>query len=811
MKSHLRVAVIGGGVVGCSVLYHLAKAGWTEIALIERSELTSGSTWHAAGGMHTLNGDTNVAKLQQYTIELYKEIEEISGQSCGLHVTGGVLLAENEERMDFLRSMRAKDRYMGLESEIIGVDEAAELFPLMDKSKFVGALHEKTAGHVDPSGVTNAYAKAARVKGAEIHRHTMVKELTQAPDGTWSVVTDKGTIQAEHVVNAGGLWAREVGRMVGLELPVQAMEHMYLLTEDMPEVAEYNARTGHEVIHATDFAGEIYMRQERGGMLMGTYEQACVPWQTESTPWDFDTQLLPPDLDRIAPSLEVGFDHFPAFQRAGIKQIINGPFTFAPDGNPLVGPVRGLTNYWCACGVMAGFSQGGGVGLALANWMTEGDPGFDIWGMDVARFGDWARPRYTQAKVRENYSRRFTIAYPNEELPVGRPLRTTPIHDTLKARNAVFGAGYGLEHALYFAPAGEEPYETPTFRRSNAFGPTGEECRAVREKAGLLEISNFAKYEVTGPDAETWLNWLLTNKTPRAGRMTLSPMLNRDGKLIGDFTVSKLAEERFLILGSGVAEDYHMRWFLANRPANGGVEVTAHGQQWTGLSIAGPKARDLLQELTGTNVSAEAFRFLDIRRLDVGMVPALVGRISFTGELGYEIYCRPDFLNCLFDTLMEAGEKHGIRPFGARALNSLRLEKGFGAWATEYRPIYGPYEAGMGRFVKLDKNDFVGRAPAAEEQAAGPKRRLVAFAVADGDADAAGDEPVWHGEQVVGWVTSGGYGHTVGRSIALGYVPAASAEDTGEEAFAIEILGERRPATLLAEPLVDPKGERMRG
>ena len=509
MKDHTRVVVIGGGVVGCSVLYHLTKHGWSDVVLVERAELTSGSTWHAAGGMHTLNGDPNVAKLQQYTINLYEEIERISGQSCGMHLTGGVMLAGTPERMDFLKLACATGRYLGMETEVISADEAARLFPLMDKSHFLGALYDPMWGHLDPSGVTHAYAKAARVQGAEVYRYTKVEDLRQRPDGTWDVITDTGTIHAEHVVNAGGLWAREVGRMAGLELPILAMEHMYLLTGDMPEVAEINEATGKEVIHAIDFEGELYMRQERGGMLMGTYEKAGVPWSERETPWDFDHELLPPDLDRIAPSLEIGFRHFPAFERAGIKQIINGPFTFAPDGNPLIGPIRGLRNFWVACGVMAGFSQGGGVGLALANWMIDGNPGFDIWGMDVARFGDWATMAYTNAKVRENYSRRFQIAFPNEELPAARPLRTTPIYGRLKAEGAVFGAGYGLEQALWFAVPGSEPVEEVTFKRSNAFGPVAEECHAVRTAVGMIETSSFAKYEVTGADAEGWLGHLI--------------------------------------------------------------------------------------------------------------------------------------------------------------------------------------------------------------------------------------------------------------------------------------------------------------
>ncbi|HJL85585.1 MAG TPA: FAD-dependent oxidoreductase, partial [SAR324 cluster bacterium] len=416
MKSHAQAVVIGGGVVGCSVLYHLTKLGWKDCVLLERSELTSGSTWHAAGGMHTVNGDPNVAQLQQYTIKLYEEIQEISGQDIGLHLTGGVMLAGTEDRFDWLKSLHAKGRYLGMETEIISPKEAAEIMPLLDPKHFVGAVYDPIEGHLDPSGTTWAYAKAAQKQGGEIHQQTHVEALHQQEDGTWHIHTSQGDIHAEHVVNAGGLWAREVGKMVGLELPVLAMEHMYLLTEEMAEVTRHNQQSGKQIPHAMDFDGELYLRQEQQGMLMGTYEKACVPWQPDETPWDFSMELLPPDLERITPSLEVGFQHFPAFENAGIKKIINGPFTFAPDGNPLVGPVRELPSYWCACAVMAGFSQGGGVGLALANWMIEGDPGFDVWGMDVSRYGEWITKSYTNVKVRENYSRRFSIRFPNEEL-----------------------------------------------------------------------------------------------------------------------------------------------------------------------------------------------------------------------------------------------------------------------------------------------------------------------------------------------------------------------------------------------------------
>jgi dimethylglycine dehydrogenase len=472
-----------------------------------------------------------------------------------------------------------------------------------------------------------------------------------------------------------------------------------------------------------------------------------------------------------------------------------------------VGPVRGLRNYWVACGVMAGFSQGGGVGLALANWMAEGDPGADIWGMDVARFGDWATPAYTNAKVRENYSRRFRIRFPNEELPAARPLRTTPIYDRLAAKGALFGASFGLEHALWFAPEGMPREEEVTFRRSNAHAIVGAECRAVREKVGLIEITSYAKYEVTGPGAEAFLGRLLAGRMPGIGRIALNPMLNERGKLVGDFTLARLGPERFLVFGSGIAEEYHLRWFERHLPKTG-VAVRSLRTELLGLAIAGPRSRDLLARVLDADVSNEAFPFLSIRAASIGMVPALVGRISFTGELGYEIWVAADYERALYDLLMEQGAGLGLRLFGARALLSLRLEKSFGSWARELRPLYGPYEAGLGRFVAREKGDFVGRDAALAERTRGPERRLVAFAVEDSGVDAIGDEPVWHDGKVVGWVTSGGYGHWVGKSIALGYIPAALAD--AASGFEVEILGERRPAQLAPAPLHDPDGERMR-
>ena len=833
MKTQAQVVVIGGGVVGASVLYHLTLAGWTDVMMVERRELTHGSTWHSAGGMHTLNGDPNVAALQRYTVELYDKIQAESGRDCGIHMTGGLQLADTPERMDYLRMAHARGRYLGMETELVSPKEAHELVPFLDPKYFVGAMYDKHEGHVDPSGVTHAYAECAQQRGAEINKYVWVHDITRAADGTWDLHVhdtrqnqDLGIINCEHFVNAGGLWAREVGRMTGLELPILAMEHMYLITEEVPQLEEWRQSSKMSGFHVVDLGGEMYMREEGNSLLLGTYERKGVPWAPHQTDWSFGAQLLTPDLERIGENLEVGFNHFPIFQEIGIKDTINGPFTFAPDGNPLIGPVKGQPGHWLACGVMAGLSQGGGVGLSMANWMTEGDPGFDIWGMDNARFGDWATPRYTNSKVRENYGRRFRITFPNEELPDAREHMQSPIHDRLESHNAVWGASYGLEVALWFQTHGKAE-ENVTFRRSNAFDVVAEEVAAVRNGVGIFETTGYAKYEVTGTGARAWLDGLLTNNIPPAGRLALTPMLNHQGKIIGDFTVGcltdALGDERFMIFGSGAAQQYHERWFREQlrvaSPAGGDVSLRVCGNELTGLSIAGPNARVVLDELTDFDVSNDEFGFLDFRQTWVGSVPCMVGRVTFTGDLGYEIWCAASFQQQLFDTLFEAGRPHGMRLFGLRALDSMRLDKGWGSWGTEYRPIYDPYEANMGWMVRLgdeSKSDFVGRNAAEAAKQAGPKRKLVLFEMdagtGDEAADCIGNEPIWHngpdGNAVVGWVTSGGYAHHSEKSIAMGYVPAVHATSDGP--WEIEVLGVMRSATRLTEAPFDPSGARMR-
>lgn len=805
MKTTTRVAVIGGGVVGCSVLYHLTKLGWSDVMLIERSELTSGSTWHAAGGFHTLNGDTNMAALQGYTIKLYRELEEITGMSCGLHHVGGVTLAEDQERFDMLKAERAKHRFMGLETEIVSPEDIAKIAPVTNIDSIVGGLYDPLDGHLDPSGTTHAYAKAARMGGATIETHCKVLETNQRPDGSWDVVTNKGTVHAEHIVNAGGLWAREVGAMAGVYFPLHPMEHQYIVTDEVPEIAAI-IDAGGEHPHVMDPAGESYLRQEGRGLCIGFYEQPCKPWAVDGTPWDFGHELLPDDFDKIEDSIAFAYNRFPALERAGVKSVIHGPFTFAPDGNPLVGPVPGMRNYWSACAVMAGFSQGGGVGLMLAQWMVEGECERDTFAMDCARFGNWITPGYTRPKVIENYQKRFSIAYPNEELPAARPFRTTPMYDIFDGMGAVWGAQYGLEVPNYFAEGDEPRYETPSFRRSNAFDATAREVKAVRENVGINEVHNFGKYLVKGTGARAWLDRIMAGRVPQVGRLSLTPMLSPKGRLIGDFTISCLCEEEFQLTASYGSQAYHMRWFLQNMDA--GVHLENISDTRNGFQIAGPKARDVLQACTRSDVSD--MRFMDVRRLTVGMADCIVQRVSYTGDLGYEIYCDLPSQRALWDSLWSAGQEHSMKPFGMRAMMSLRLDKFFGSWLSEFSPDYTAAETGLDRFISFRKPvDFIGRTAAEAERDAGPSRKLCAFEVDADDADVVAYEPIWLDGAVVGFCTSGGYSHHAQKSVALGFVPVERAQEGLE--VEIEILGSRRRARLITSPLFDADGTRMRG
>ena len=796
MQTTTRVAIIGGGVVGCSVLYHLTKLGWSDVMLLERSELTSGSTWHAAGGFHTLNGDTNMAALQGYTIKLYRELEAITGMSCGLHHVGGVTLADNQDRFDMLVAERAKHRYMGLETEIIGPDEIAKIAPVTNIDGIIGGLYDPLDGHLDPSGTTHAYAKAARTGGAHIETHCKVLSTTQRADGTWDLVTDKGAVHAEHIVNAAGLWAREVGAMAGVYFPLVPMEHQYIVTEDVPQISAI-IDAGGEHPHVMDPAGESYLRQEGRGLCIGFYEQTCRPWAVNGTPWDFGHELLANDFDKIEDSIAFAYKRFPTLESAGVKSVIHGPFTFAPDGNPLVGPVPGMRNYWSACAVMAGFSQGGGVGLMLAQWMVEGEAERDVFAMDCARFGTWITPGYTVPKVIENYQRRFSVSYPNEELPAARGLRRTPMYDHFSSMGAVWGAQFGLEVPNYFAQAGEAHFETPSFRRSNAWDAVKREVKAVRSAVGINEVHNFSKFLVSGANARAWLDRIMAGLIPQIGRLSLTPMLSPKGKLIGDFTVSCIREDLFQLTASYGSQAYHQRWFEQNMAP--GVTLQNISDQRTGFQIAGPQAAKVLQACTTANVAD--IKFLDVIELVVGSTACLVQQVSYTGDHGFEIYCDPMAQRALWDTLWEAGQPYGIIPFGMRAMMSLRLDRFFGSWLSEFSPDYTAAETGLDRFIRFSKNvDFIGRSAAEAERLTPPERQLVVFEVEARDADVVAYEPVFINGTVQGFCTSGGYSHHAEKSIAFALVPRAAVTD--DLRVKIEILGQLRPARRLLEPLL---------
>ena len=803
MQNHAKAVVIGGGVVGCSILFHLAKLGWKDCVLLERNELASGSSWHAAGQIHTISSDPNISRLQGYTINLYRELEELSGQSVGMHSTGGFYLASNQDWYDYLKRERSKARYMGLDQEFISLDELAGLHPLIDAKRYRAALWDPLDGDIDPSGVTHAYAKSAQAFGAQYHTHTPVIETVQRPDKTWDVVTEKGTVNAEFVINAGGLWAREIGHLAGLNLPVQPMEHHYLLTEDIPEIVAH----GERLPAGIDYEGNIYFRQEQMGILLGTYESSAAPWSVSGTPQNFGHDLLDPCLERIEEKLAIGFARIPALQRAGIRKIVNGPFTFGPDGNPLIGPVPGMQNYWVAVGVMAGFCQAGGVGLCLAEWMIDGEPSIDVWAMDIARFGDFASPHYGTLKARENYERRFILTFPNETLPVARRQRTTSIHDRLIARGAVMDASFGLEHALWFADGPEDAFEEPTFLRSRAHDYVAREVKAVRESVGAIEIANFAKHLITGTDARAFLDSTLAGYIPKPGRITLTPLLTPKGRLYGDLTVACLDENRFMLFGSGAFQIAHRRC-LEGLLESGNYDVHYRNvsNHYHGIALSGPLSRNLLEQVCREDVGPERLKFRDIRETHVGGVPAKLLRLSFSGELGYEVYVEPEYQLKLFEEIEAAGIGLGLRWYGARALMSLRLEKGWGVWGLDYRPDFTASEAGLDVFINWKKN-FIGKEAALREHRTGPGKKLVTLSI-DSNIDVSNDEAICKDGECVGYITSGGYAHHVRLSVALGYIPAQLAKDG--ESLEVEIDGKMVPARVHARALYDPEGELLK-
>ncbi len=805
MKTETQVVVIGGGVIGCSILYHLAKLGMTDVMLLERNELTSGSTWHAAANIHGLHDNSNVSRIQDYTMRLYDELEEETGQSCGVFRTGTIYTALTEEREHQLRLQAAKAKLYNMDFYEIDATKALELNPLLNLDGVRCIMFEPNGGNVDPSGVTNAYAVGARQRGAEIHRFTPVTATVQKEDGSWIVETPKGNIHTQWVVNAAGLWAREVAALAGVTLPLQPTEHQYFVTDTIDKVAQMDQR----LPVLSDRDGEYYLRQEGNGLLVGAYETDMRMWAEEGTPLDFAHELFADDLERIEDNVMNAVERMPVVGEAGIKRVINGPMIWSPDSNVLFGPVPELENYFCCAGIIPGFSQSGGMGLMAAQWIIEGETEYDMFVWDVARFGDWADKAFTKARVENQYAKRFAIHFPNEEREAGRPVRTRPVYEMQKEMGAVFGLNFGWEHPQWFA---DEPgtKDTDGFTRQNWWGPVGAECRMLREHVGVIDISNFAKYICKGPGAEAYLNAVFANRMPKAiGRSCLTPLIGVRGGIAGDFTVTRTGEQEFWIMGSSIAERYHSRFFKAV-PLPDGTTFESKTTEICGFNVAGPKSRDLLRGLSQTSFATEDFPFMRSKKIQISGVDALALRVSFTGDLGWEIHCAEADQIALYTGLLDTARTIGGGPVGARALMSLRIEKGYGSWSREYSPEYWPQEVGMERLCKMDK-EFLNKEAAAANMAKPPRETMVLLALDEdqtraSNADATGGEPIFKNGKPVGKVSSGTYGYTVGMSLALGYVNGVAPDEEVE----VYVLGKPHKARVLHQPPFDPQGTRLR-
>ncbi|MDA8747673.1 FAD-dependent oxidoreductase [Litoreibacter sp.] len=805
MKTETKVVVIGGGVIGCSILYHLAKLGWSNVMLLERDELTSGSTWHAAANIHGLHDNSNVSRIQDYTMRLYDELEAETGQSCGIFRTGTIYTAQTEERVHQLRLQAAKAKPYGMDFREITREEAEKLNPLINYDGILCIMFEANGGNVDPSGVTNAYAVGARNRGAEIHRFTPVTATLQQDDGSWIVETPKGTIHTQWVVNAAGLWAREVAALAGVSLPLQPTEHQYFVTDSIDSIEKMDDR----LPVLSDRDGEYYLRQEGNGLLVGAYEKDMRFWAKDGTPLDFAHELFADDLERIEENVLRAIERVPAVGEAGIKRVINGPMIWSPDSNVLFGPIPEMDNYFCCAGIIPGFSQSGGMGLMAAQWIIEGETEYDLFAWDIARFGDWADTKFTQARVEDQYAKRFAIHFPNEEREAGRPVRTRPIYELQKSMGAVFGMNFGWEHPQWFA-AEPGTKDTNGFTRQNWWGPVGEECKMLRRSAGIIDISNFAKYICKGAGAEDWLNAVFANYMPKEiGRSCLTPLIGKRGGIAGDFTVTRTGDQEFWIMGSSIAERYHSRFFK-EVPLPVGTTFESKTTEICGFNVAGPKSREILQQLTNTSLQTQDFPFMRSKKMEIAGIEVLALRVSFTGDLGWELHCKQSDQLALYHALLDAGKRFEAGPVGARALMSLRVEKGYGSWSREYSPEYWPQEVGMARLCKMDK-DFLNKDAVAKNLAKDARERLVILELDEeqttlSNADATGGEPIFKAGKPIGKVSSGTYGYTVGKSLALGYVKGAQAGETVE----VYVLGSPHTATILSEPPFDPAGEHLR-
>ena len=810
MKSHARVVIIGGGAVGVSTLYHLAKKGWSDVVLIERKELTSGSTWHAAGLLPLFNMSYSVGQIHKYSVKLYRSLQEETGLNPGLSQVSNIRLATHQDRMDEYMQYAGVAETIGVNVEKLTPDEVIDIWPLAVKDGLVGAIRHPDDGYIQPADLTQALAKGARDRGAEIYRNTVVTAISRTTSGEWLVTTDKGEIRCEHVVSATGNFARRTGAMVGLDIPVIPVEHQYIVTEPHPAIRERQAKGLPEMGVLRESDGSWYMREENGGLILGPYEKGAPVCYFDGPDEDSEYELFQEDLERLMPHIESAIARVPAFGEVGVKKVYNGAIAYTPDGSPIVGPAWDLPNFWLNEGHSFGITAAGGAGWQLAEWIVEGEPTIDMNGVDPRRFGEYATKSFLKEKNEEAYANVFTVHYPDEEREAARPLRTTPCYDRLKAMGAVFGQKFGWERANWFAPEGVAAEDHWSFRRSNWFDYVGAEVANVTTNCGLLDMSAFAKCRIEGPGAEAFLENLIANKLPKkVGRVILAHALAPRGGVHSEFTIMREAEDSFYIVSAGAAQRLDHDWLKKHMPDDRSVSYTNLTNSMGVLVLAGPKSRDLLQKLTLSDLSNAAFPWLSGQQINVHLAPSLAMRVNFVGELGWELHHPIEYQNHIFDALFAAGAEFGLKPFGIRAMDAMRLEKSYRMVGTEMSIEYAAFESGLHRFVQMQKESFIGRDGLAAWQEKGFTNSFVTLEVkGTEDADALGGNPLYKDGKLVGRATSGGYGFRVKKSLALAMVSPELTE--AGTVLEIDILGRRFDAVVIEESPFDPANEKLR-
>ena len=811
MKEQAKVVVVGGGVVGVSALYHLARKGWgDDVVLLEKAELTSGSTWHAAGLLPLFNMSYSVGQVHKYSVNLYKQLEEETGQPVGFAQVGNLRLAMNDDRMDEYYQYAATARTIGIDVQFLTPGEIGKLWPLCNTEGLVGGIFHPEDGYIQPADLTQALAKGARARGATIYRNTSVLNIEQATSGGWVVETGKGSITCDHVISATGNYARKTGAMVGLDIPVIPVEHQYIVTEPHPALQQRKQEGLPEMGVLRESDGSWYLREENNGFILGPYEKGAPACYVDGPDPRAEYELFQEDIERLEPHIEAAMNRVPAFGEVGIKKVYNGAIAYTPDGNPIIGPAWDLDNFWLNEGHSFGITAAGGAGWQLAEWIVDGEPTVDMLGVEPRRFGDYATKKYLIEKNEEAYSHVFVIHYPDEERPAARPLRTAPCYERMKERGAVFGQKFGWERPNFFATDGMPQEDDWSFRRSRWFEAIRREVANTTENVGLLDMTAFAKCRVSGPGAEAFLDYFVANTLPKnVGGVSLAHALNRNGGVHSEFTIRRESGDSFYLVSAGALQRLDHDYLKKHMPRDGSVQFTqltaAHGV----LVLAGPKARLLLERVTDADLSNEAFRWLTAQDIVVGMSPVNAMRVNFVGELGWELHHPIEYQNHIFDVLFAAGEDLGLKPFGIRAMDSMRLEKSYRMVGTELSIEYSAYESAMDRFVKPDKGEFLGREALLAWQQAGMNNRLVTLEVHDvEDADALGNNALLKDGELIGRATGGGYGFRVGKSLALGMVKPELAEPGSR--LEIEILGKTYAATVVPDSPFDPGNERLR-